>query len=143
MKKVLTLALALISILGFISCDPVASYEKRIRNSSGQQLVLLRDDTESFNLLADSTVLDTKSSTLIADGFDIGGSVDAFSDCPGFPFAGDTIRIGVVSNNEVITKLLVTDQNNWKFKIIDKSRSGGGTCKCTLEITEDMIADME
>lgn len=103
-------------------------------------MVLIRNKpSEEFALIGDSVVLNSKDRIRIAEGFDIGGDVRAYSDCPGYPMEGDTLFVGVLNDDEVEKILAITNSSDWEYKVISKDRAGGGACKCTFEITDEML----
>lgn len=128
------------SILFFLSsCDPVADYDKSIRNSTDNQLRLLRSDagesTDFKPQLADSTLVAPNSRQVLFEGFDIGGTIDQFADCPGFPEEGDTLFIQVVGQESEGFQYELT-QSDFEGKYRELSK---GSCECVFEITQELL----
>lgn len=134
------IAVILCTAMVLSSCDPVVSYDKIIRNSSDQDLILLINQvSEETPLIDDRTLLESKEDIRIAEGFDIGGSVEAFEDCPGYPLEGDEIIIGVLKDDQVDELVRITSKTEWRYKVTSRDRSGAGLCKCIFEITDEML----
>lgn len=137
-------ALISISLLFILnSCDPVVDYEKAIVNSSSSEILLVRNNPIPFNdqdvsysesILLDSVLLPANSRQLLTKGFDIGGSVEAYADCPGLQ-ADDSVFvwIGTGVNQRLALTLTQTDFAG-KHRELSKNR-----CECVFEITDEML----
>ena len=140
-------ALALLTFLclsSFLSsCDPVVDYEKAIVNASSSELLLVRnsripfddqDVTYSESILLDSVLLQRSGRQLLTESFDIGGSIDAYVDCPGLQ-EGDSIFAWVGSQDSRRLALTIT-QTDFAGKHRELSKN---SCECVFEITDDLL----
>jgi hypothetical protein len=118
----------------------VVDYEKAIVNSSSSQILLIRNNPIPFDyqdvsysesILLDSVLLPVNSRQLLIGGFDIGGSVEAYADCPGLQ-EDDSVFVWVESGRLALT-LTQTDFVG-KHREISKNR-----CECVFEITDEML----
>ena len=133
--------ISLITILN--SCDPVVDYEKAIVNSSNREILLVRnnpipfddqDVTYSESILLDSALLQNNAKQLLTEGFDIGGSIEAYVNCPGLQESDSIfVWIGTGVDRRLALTLTQTDFADKHHKISKNS------CECVFEITDDML----
>ena len=136
----LTLIL-LITIL--TSCDPVVDYEKAIVNSPTNVILLVRNNPIDFDdqdvsysesILLDRVLLPVNARQLLNKGFDIGGSVEAYVDCPGLQKEDSIfVWVGTGASQRLALTLTQTDFAD-KLREISKNR-----CDCVIEITDEML----
>lgn len=135
------ISISLLTVLN--SCDPVVDYEKAIVNSSNSEILLVRNNPIPFDdqdvsysesILLDSVLLQTNARQLLTEGFDIGGSVEAYVDCPGLQ-ENDSIFVwvGTGVNQRLALTLTQTDFVG-KHREISKNR-----CECVFEITDELL----
>jgi hypothetical protein len=144
-KKLLRSAISTGAILlTLLSCDPVIDYEKAIENASTDELLLVRNNPLIFDfedatlekLLLDSSVLAPNNRQLLNEGFDIGGDVGAYNDCPGYLEEGDTIYVWLKDQGSYELVLQITQENFANtYRKLSKS-----SCECIYVITQDMVA---
>ena len=121
------------------ACDPVITYEKAIVNATGSELLLTTSTgapagtDQPANLLSDSTTIGPSVRQLITEGMDIGGTVETFENCPGFPAAGDTLFVQSINTPG---QILVLTQRDFDGVHRETSKN---VCDCTLEITPEMF----
>ena len=136
--------LTFLSLSAFLSsCDPVVDYEKAIVNASNSELLLVRNNPIPFDdqdvsysesILLDSVLLQRGSRELLIESFDIGGSIDAYVDCPGLE-EGDSIFVWVGTEDSRRLALTITQTDfAGKHRELSKNR-----CECVFEITGDLL----
>lgn len=137
-------SIQLLIILFLLSaCDPVVDYEKSIANSTDSELLLVRNNPLTFDfedatlerLLLDSAVIAPNARQLLNEGFDVGGDIRAYEDCPGYLEEGDTIFVITEPSTTSQIVLRIT-QSDFKDKYRKRSKN---SCECVLEITQDML----
>ena len=146
MRKLTSIKLTgalVILMIAMTACDPTVVYEKAIINSTSGEILLVRNnplelDSSLYpNLLLDSAFLLSGDRQLLSDGFDIGGSTDDFTDCPGFLEGSDTIYVYRTGSNNQQSVIRLT-QLNFAGKHEKLSNS---SCECVFEINDEMFDD--
>ena len=139
----MTVLIAAVPLLN--ACDPVVDYEKAILNSSSDELLLVLNNPLIFDfedasldkLLLDSAWVKTNARQLLTEGFDVGGSVEAYRDCPGYLEEEDTIFVFKRSGADLELTLTITQRDfDNTYRKISKSR-----CECVLEITDTTLGE--
>ncbi|WP_425391312.1 hypothetical protein [Ekhidna sp.] len=135
------ISIFLLTILN--ACDPVVDYEKAIVNSSNSEILLVRNNPIPFDdqdvsysesILLDSVLLPANARQLLTEGFDIGGSVEAYADCPGLQ-EGDSIFVWVETGvNQRLALTLTQTDFAGKHRELSKNR-----CECVFEVTDEML----
>ena len=142
-SNTLTLLSSCLLLIFLSSCDPVVDYEKAILNATGNELLLVRNNPLVFDfqdatldqLLLDSAVVAAGSRQMLTEGFDIGGTVEAYIDCPGYMEEGDTIFVFTSTRNTWTQASYITQSDfKGRHRKLSKSR-----CECLLELTDDML----
>ncbi|GEM_PF-5454649 len=140
----LFVAIATVSFLSILSaCDPIVDYEKAIFNSTDSELLLVRNNPIPFDdqdvsysqsILLDSAIIPVNGRQLLNGGFDIGGSVEAFTDCPGLE-EGDSIFVWVRDGASQRLALTITKDN-----FVGTHREiSNDQCECVFEITDSLL----
>ncbi|MEP0986867.1 hypothetical protein [Ekhidna sp.] len=82
----------------------------------------------------DSALLPANTRQPLTAGFDIGGSIEAYADCPGLQDE-DSIFVWVGSGANQRLALTITQADfAGKHRKLSKNR-----CECVFEITEEML----
>jgi len=139
--SVILISVTFLTVLN--ACDPVVDYEKAIVNASSSELLLVRNNPIAFDdqdvsysqsILLDSAVLASNARQLLTEGFDIGGSVESYVDCPGLE-EEDSIFVWTETGSSHHLALTIT-QNDFADKHRKLSKN---SCECLFEITDEML----
>ena len=110
------------------SCDPMATYNHFVDNQSSHKIFV---KIINWNVVQDSVAIDAHSKVLIDTNSDLGGSVSN-ANCT---LVGGSFVAGVIDNNALAVIKDFNNESNWATKI-KRGIAGGGTCDCSIIITD-------
>jgi len=130
-------ACLLLSML-LVSCDPGVKHTKTIENGSDYDIAIMVYQPANFakgNYVSDSIWIGKHSKTEIYKRQHVGQAAqykDCFTDT-------DSIRVRIIGHDSLRLHFDLSDNVNWKYRLLDKVSSGDQECDCSIKITNKHI----